>query len=391
MSTSKKGRGSAQSGKFVVKKTVKIMPKKSGSKRGTLGGVQNITKMNTGIGPVKGVSASYSRKITTVAPRIIKSGKSFRVQHRELVNSSVSGSATFAIQNSLALNPGLAATFPWLAPQAGQWEQYVVHKLSAIYTPLAPTSTAGTVTISPDYDASDPTPTSEIQLSDNYDTVEDSVWQDIVCLLDVGAMMASGPRKFVRPCQVAGDIKTFDIGKLFVATNNGSSAAVGKLWLDYDFEFFVPQNSPSPSTFPQQTSFFTLNGNQTFTSNTPTPLDWDTTVFDPLNIGPPNAGVFTPPAGVYRIEAQVTGRDSASEAFEIVTYLYKNGATLSKVVGSNVNFDGALGTYVTGSVSLLGVLALNGSDTFNIEVELIGSAGTLIAFGEFCQLLVSLA
>jgi hypothetical protein len=371
---------------------IKITSKKSGQSRGVLGNVQNVTKMNTGIGPVKGVSTSYSRKLTTVAPKITRgnNGKSCRIAHRELILASIPGSTTFTVQSVISLNPGLSASFPWLAPQAGQWEQYKVHKLNAIYTPLAPTSTQGTLTLSPDYDASDPTPTTETQLSDNLDTVEDSCWQDIECVLDVAAMMGLGPRKYVRPCAIAGDIKTFDVGKLFVASNNETgTTAIGKLWLDYDFEFFVPQNSPNPDTYPQQTSFFTRNANETFTSTTAAPLQFDSVIYDPLNFGPIAAGVFTPPAGVYRIEYQGSFQDSSNEEFVVDVQFLKNSATLLKGIGTIGNFSvPATGGY---SVSIVGVIAFNGTDTFEVSVTLDGTSGTLLAVGANQQLVISLA
>jgi len=361
----------------------KIMNKKSGN---NLSRVQNLT-MNSGIGPIKGVATSYSRKITTVQPKIGRSAKSFRVKHRELVLASINGASTFTVQSVIQLNPGLPATFPWLAPQAGQWEQYIVHKLHAIYTPLVATSTAGTLTLSPDYDASDPTPTTETQLSDNYDTVEDSIWQDIECVLDLAGMMGGVARKFVRPCAIAGDIKTFDVGKLFVATNNGAANPMGKLWLDYDFEFFVPQNSPSPATVPQQTSFFTQAATETWINTTPKAIVWDSLIFDPLGIGAPSSGVFTPPAGCYKIECSATFADSGTEAFAADMYLYKNGAALSKTVESN--FDLASVANCVSNCSFSAVLPMNGTDTFQIQVTLFGSAGTLTT--NQAQLTVSLA
>jgi hypothetical protein len=329
--------------------------------------------------------------MVTVQPKISRTAKSFRVAHRELVQASIPGSTTFTVQSAFSLNPGLPNTFPWLAPQAGQWEQYIVHALRAIYVPLAPTSTQGTLTISPDYDASDPTPTTEVQLSDNYDTVEDSCWQDIVCVLDVAAMMGSGPRKYVRPCAIAGDIKTFDIGKIFVASNNETgTTAIGKLWLDYDFEFFVPQNSPSPSTYPQQTSFGTQSLSQTFTTATPTNVTWQSLEFDPLNIGLPSSGAFTPPAGTYLVEAVVTAQDATSESFDFLIQFLKNGSPL--LYGIAASYVGTtLGAGQTESLSIIGVIPLNGTDTISVSANLTGAAGVLTSIAAQSQILFSLA
>jgi hypothetical protein len=342
-------------------------------------------------GPVQGAAVAYSTRTQSRLPRIISQGpRGFRVQHRELVVASVNNSNTFSVQSTLLLNPGLAATFPWLAPQAGQWEQYVVHKLDAEWIPIAPTSTQGDVIISPDYDSSDPAPTTETQASDNVDTVVDSVWKNILVKLDPKAMMGMGPRKYVRPCAVAGDIKTFDVGKLFICTNNstGGATAVGKLWLDYDFEFFVPQNSPNPDTTPQQTSMFIRSTNQTFTTATPAPLQFATVSYDPLSFGPAVAGVFTPPAGVYRLSSQATCNDSANEAFTVRMDIYKNGALVTGL-SSEISQPAFAGDNL--SLTIDGIVPLNGTDTVNIEMTMTGAAGTLIVTGAFAQLVVSLA
>jgi hypothetical protein len=344
---------------------------------------------NAGMSRPQSVGVSNSRRIQSVGPRVSRTATSFRVAHRELVIPSIPGSATFAVQSSLNLNPGLAATFPWLAPQAGQWEQYTVHKLHAVYIPIAPTSTAGDVTLSPDYDASDPQPTTEQQLSDNKDTVEDSVWQNLTCVLNRTSMMGLGPRKFVRPCNVAGDIKTFDVGKLFVATNNGGSGAVGKLWLEYDFEFFVPQNSPSPATVPQQTSQFLRALAQTFTSTTPAPLQFLGAVagFDPLGVGNPASGVFTPAAGCYRVAAGVTMSDNASETFTFTIQFYKNGAA----VGQLETYYNAALTGGDQYLSLEQLIPMNGTDTLQFEITATGVAGTLTSLASSPWILFSLA
>jgi len=64
-----------------------------------------------------GVAAAYATAQTSKAPTISATRDQCRIIHRELI-SSVTGSAIFTVQNSFALNPGIAATFPWLSTQA---------------------------------------------------------------------------------------------------------------------------------------------------------------------------------------------------------------------------------------------------------------------------------
>jgi hypothetical protein len=342
----------------------------------------------------KGVAAAYSTRTVSTQPKqqtTNGANRSSRVQHRELINASIAGSQTFTVQQVIAINPGLVASFPWLSVQAANWEQYKIHKLDVVYVPIAPTNTQGDIMLSPDYDASDPVPTTEVQAGNNAGTVQDSCWENIRLRLDPSAMMALGPRRFVRQSNVAGDIKTFDVGKIFVCSNNQTGTnPVGKLWLEYDIEFFIPQNSPNTDTIPLSTSYFTRTTSQTFTTNTAAPLQLTNVVFDPLNIGSAVAGVFTPPAGSYRIEAQVSSQDSANEAFQARVDIYKNGAVLTNGPCFAYQSDAAL-SLSSISTTVLGVINCNGTDTFQIEVTLVGAGGTLTTQANGVQLLVSLA
>jgi hypothetical protein len=207
----------------------------------------------------------------------------------------------------------------------------------------------------------------------------------------MSAAMGLGPRRYVRSAAVAGDQKTYDIGKIFVISNNETgTTTIGKLWLEYDFEFFTPQNDPAPNTAPAITSFYTLNASQTFTTTVAAALNWDTLVFDPLGIGAGASGVFTPPAGVYRIEVQITGHDSANEEYTLVLAMFKNGAALSKAAGSENQIAGT-GNNSFASNTLFAVVPCNGTDTFQIQCTMSGAAGTLTAAGTQCQMIVSLA
>jgi hypothetical protein len=342
----------------------------------------------TGMGVEVGAPVTLSRRMLTAKPRMsTRPGQSFRVRHRELVNASVAGSTSFTLQSTLAVNPGLAATFPWLSPQAQQWEQYICHQLHVIWVPIAPTSTAGDIMISPEYDASEPAPTTETQMVDSADTVVDSCWNSVVCCLDPLAMKGFGPRRYVRSCAIAGDIKTFDVAKVYVASNNQTgTTAIGKLYIEYDFEFFKPQNSPLPSTYPQGTSFFGQTSNQTVTTTDLTSVNFGTVAYDPLNFGPASSGVFTPPAGCYKLEVQIGCTDSVTyEAFSATLGIYKNGTLVPQTEA--VAHPGGYNIWIT----TLGVVPCNGTDTVSIEVALTAATGTLTVLGGNCALLVSLA
>lgn len=334
--------------------------------------------------------AAVSRTMLTRQPQIVRKNGSTMVSHCELVLPSVAGSTGFIVQSFLHLNPGLTSIFTFLAPIAAQFEQYSCAKLVAIWVPIVGTSTQGDVLLVPNYDGSDPPPVSEVQAANNFGTKEFPCWVPETMVFDVKAMMGLGPRRFVRQSQVAGDIKTFDIGTLAVCTTNESgTAAVGKLYLDYSFEFFIPQTDPSTSTLPLYNSLMTLTNAQTFTTAVAAALSFDTLVFDPLSITIGASGVFTPPAGVYRIEYMGSFNDSASETFTAAIELQKNGANLTNRIGSQVK-SAAISPEIL-FLGVCGVIPCNGTDTFQLTVTLTGAAGTLTALANKSTLVLSLA
>jgi hypothetical protein len=348
-----------------------------------------------------GVAASYSNRMVTAEPTITQSGhgknKSCRIKHRELIDVTIPGSTSWLVQNEVQIQPALAASFPWLAPQAKMWEQYKAHLVRFIYIPIASTGTQGEVLLTPIYDASDPVPTTEQQMADAAGTVVDSCWKTIVMDCDVNAMMGLGPRKYTRQCLVAGDLKTFDCGSVFLSTNNQTgTSAVGKLYVEYDFEFFCPQNEPSMATVPLYTSFFAPSA-LTITSTVDTNLLWtvNQAQFDPLGFGTVySAGVFTPPAGCYRISVTACFNDSSNEAFTASLQFLKNNAPIRAFGTTNqlnqISFTSD-GASPDTQVNCDAVIALNGTDTFAVEAVLIGAAGTLGISAGSGSMIVSLA
>jgi len=170
-----------------------------------------------------------------------------RIVHREKVTKLVTpGSGVFTILAALALNPGIAATFPWLANEAAGWESYRFNRLRAIWVPTSGTAVAGNVIMAPDYDAADAAPSGETAMSDYTDAEEANVWARFACDMESDLLNGESRRKFVRSGALAAnlDIKTYDSGNLFVASTDDAAANTGKLWLEYDVTLFNPHIPP---------------------------------------------------------------------------------------------------------------------------------------------------
>ncbi len=199
-----------------------------------------------GSGRQAAAAAAYATGQVSKAPVIVASRDTCRIVHRELVGN-LTGSVAFAVAQTFALNPGLAASFPWLATQAQGWQAYRFNKLKYCYYTRTGSNIPGSVALVPDYDAADPAPATEQIASSYEDVAEDAPWKDIECNLRVRAMDTLGPRHFVRTGALAAnqDLKTFDVGQLFVCTVDGTAVSWGKLWVEYDINFYTPQLQPT--------------------------------------------------------------------------------------------------------------------------------------------------
>lgn len=336
------------------------------------------------------VPAASSMQLVASNPRIDRrNGKSMHIRHRELIQS-VSGATAFTAL-SLSVNPGIAATFPWLYKEAQGWEQYRFSKIKFIYLQRTSSTTVGSVMLAPDYDAIDSVPSTEAQMGTYQDSVEGAAWINLVCNLDVNAMFPLGPRKFIRSGNVPGaDLKTYDAANLiFGVVDFASSAAIGKLWVEYEVEFFVPQTAGSGNSISSASTVATSTVGTTFVSTVYKELLFDTNISDGLSLGTPVAGVYTLPAGKYFVSASASFKDTSAESFYGVLTIYKNGTFVSPSV-SNQFAAAALASGIE-NLTVFGYVESDGTDTLSIAAKLTGAAGTLTCLADSAQLVVRLA
>lgn len=317
-------------------------------------------------------------------PRTIsRTRQSWRFQRREFVTNINDSNGSLSV-TSLALNPGLAGPFPWLSTQAAKWEEYKFHSLQFEYVTRTGSTTVGSVIIAPDYDATDPAPTTEAQITAYEDAVEDVPWKDQICVLRPDSMFPLGPRKFTRSGNVSGDLKTYDVGQLHIGVEGATTAVIGKLWVQYDVELFIPQIESAASS--EKTSFFTMNAAQTYATGVPESVAWDNELVNPLGLSLGALGVITLPQGAYLVEYQGTFTDTAAEAFVGIVALLKNGVAASPGFAAVFSRPATAGQ--SQSVSLLGYVVSSGTDTIEIQANLAGAAGTLTSVADQQQLVI---
>lgn len=181
-------------------------------------------------------------------PQLTNTKGATRIQHREYIQD-ISGSTAFALQ-AFPINPGIAATFPWLASVANCFEEYVLHGLlfefkSTSASALNSTNTAlGTVIMATEYNA----------LHDNFVAKRDmenyvystscspdvSALHPVECARDVNVLSELYVRNI--PPSLPTDLRFSDLGRFQIATVGMQAAAViGELWVTYDIELIKPK------------------------------------------------------------------------------------------------------------------------------------------------------
>lgn len=168
-----------------------------------------------------------------------------RISHREYITDIVAGAGSpsaFAVQ-ALSVNPGQVGTFQWLSRIAANYESYKFSRLKFDYATEAPSSLGGTLVLALDYDAEDAAPVSKQQAMSYRSSVRSAPWAPCQHT-SLGEDLSKSKTNFVRPgAQPAGtDIKTYDIGNLFIISQGvtTASAALGELWVEYDVLLMTP-------------------------------------------------------------------------------------------------------------------------------------------------------
>jgi hypothetical protein len=168
------------------------------------------------------------------------------IRHREYLKDIVAEGSSPSIFTSqgFPINPGMAQTFPWLSQIAPRFEKYHFKKLRFCFETEAPTSLGGSLILTLDYDASDAAPTSKVQAMAYKNAVRAAPWEE--CCHDSAAEDLSQQKQYfvrsgVNP--VSTDIKLYDVGNLFVCSQNvvTGGATLGELYVEYDVELMTPQ------------------------------------------------------------------------------------------------------------------------------------------------------
>jgi hypothetical protein len=219
-------------------KPQKPKPKKKGSKKNSVALVSGFSKsINAPVAKTKIVRA------TKPDINYARDGRSCVVSHTEFLQD-LNGSVDFTT-TQIPVNPGLPASFPWLSNIAPNFESYLFESLEFFFEDASNTTYTGTVSAAIDYDASDPAPLSKVQLAAYESYVRSAAWKSFTQISPSGDLKKRSSY-YVRTGSLAAnqDIKLYDVGNLFIATQGQASAVpVGEIYVRYRVRFTTPQLS----------------------------------------------------------------------------------------------------------------------------------------------------
>jgi hypothetical protein len=161
--------------------------------------------------------------------------------------ADVAGTVAFTT-TQYAVNPGQKATFPWLAPEALQWEKYEFLKLRFYLKPevtqYTTNANSGKVILSFDSDASDPPPLNKQEAEDVMPMADGMSYQQVDLNIPKFILNSHLDSFYVRPGNLPGgsDIKTYDLGNLFVSTigQGGAVPNMMELRVEYTCKLMIP-------------------------------------------------------------------------------------------------------------------------------------------------------
>lgn len=196
---------------------------------------------------------SFMKAIMANGPPAIHNTRmrSFIMRHREYLGDVVTAPDSSFNVTSFAINPGLPASFPWLAQLAQNFEQYRVLGLvyefkSTSADALNSTNTAlGSVIMATEYNSDSAPFATKIQMENH--EMANSCRQSCSMLhaVECKPSLTSISELYVRTDTPPDgqDLRLYDLGRFSIATvgQQGANVNIGELWVTYEIELLKPQ------------------------------------------------------------------------------------------------------------------------------------------------------
>jgi hypothetical protein len=173
-------------------------------------------------------------------------GQSTRIQHREYLFDLAQGATAGVFSNtSFSVNPGVLASFPYLAPIAANFEEYringLVYEFISTTSPYFAGGAMGSVIMSMQYNPIAPVFTSKIQMENSDFAISARPDQSMV----YGVECASNTQNMylIRQGTSSAPLTATDLGIMQIAVQSPIAAGVvlGEVWVSYDIELLRPK------------------------------------------------------------------------------------------------------------------------------------------------------
>jgi hypothetical protein len=206
-------------------------------------------------------SNSMVKSPSGTIPMMHKTAQSVVIRHREFVKQ-ISATTGFSVE-AFIINPGLAATFPWLSGIARRFQEYEIRGMVWHYVPTSGSavsstnSALGAVMMQTSYRATDSAPSSKQELLNEY-WASESVPSETFCHpIECDPKENPFQVHYVRSVEnlIGTEPLLYDMGKTFVATQGMQGTnVVGDLWVTYEIELKKPVLASSVVTPTEFTS-----------------------------------------------------------------------------------------------------------------------------------------
>jgi hypothetical protein len=252
-------------------------------------------------------------------PNIHNSGKGTILSHTELIGDFTALTTAYE-STKYEVNPGIAATFPWLAGFAVNFESYRFRKLIFHYHTSAPTTESGTIYLAPDYDASDAAYPSEAAISNTGGSVSIAVWKNTILRLSPKLIHQQNDWLYVRSQYVGTAIADYDGCSVSIASIVNTPGAKGKLIVEYEVEFRTPNTSiDEASQVVPMDQFYSASpstsGASDISANATYYLNWAQNKFN----GIPDAVVYNDAQNYHQLKVPATVHLSGGLSPELIT------------------------------------------------------------------------
>jgi hypothetical protein len=309
-----------------------------------------------------------------------------RIRHREFIGD-ISSSSTFN-NTTYVVNPGIAATFPWLAAIAQNFEEYKFEGLvfefkSTSADALNSTNTAlGTVIAAAEYNSAATAYINKQQMENSMWAVSTKPSCDMMIPIECAPNQNPMSSQYVRVGDVPSgqDIRMYDLCNVQIATvGSQATAVVGELWASYDIVLYKPQMS-SGLNLAGQTAKYQITGAAITTAYFGSSR---TEVFDSIGMSFSGTTATFPVGsqGLYLFSYSVTGSSATVAGVNIAA---SNGSLESAWVGNS-----AVVSQNSGSSTFYSVEFIVNIPNPTLQCVITFSAGTLPTSATSSDLLIT--